>query len=132
MEKSAVLEPTTEELARHCVGICEDRKALDVRLYDVRDTSLLADFFLICTGRSNPQIRAICEHIRKGIKEEAGIYPKVEGVPASHWVVMDFGPLLVHILHPDTRRYYLLEELWDTGVLVYPEGEEEDLADPVP
>lgn len=114
-----------DALVRQCVEICEERKAEDIRLYDVSETSLLADYFLICTGKTDPHIRAIRDHLQADLRE-SGIKPvRVEGTPASHWTILDFGTLLVHILNPEMREYYLLEELWDKARIVYPKDSEE-------
>lgn len=112
-------------LARQCAEICEERKAEDIRLYDVSGASMLADFFLICTGKSDPHIRAIRDHLQTDLGENGVKALRVEGTPASHWTVLDFGALLVHILNPEMREYYLLEELWDKARLIYPEEREE-------
>ncbi|MFW5803405.1 MAG: ribosome silencing factor [Verrucomicrobiota bacterium] len=114
-----------DSLGRRCVEICEERKAEDIRLYDVSETSLLADTFLICTGKTAPHIRAIRDHLQTDLGEN-GIKPvRVEGTPDSHWTILDFGTLLVHILNPEKREYYLLEELWDKARILYPEDSEE-------
>lgn len=114
-----------DSLGRQCVEICEDRKAEDIRLYDVSETSLLADYYLICTGKTAPHIRAIRDHLQEVLREN-GIKPvRVEGTPDSHWTILDCGTLLVHILNPEMREYYLLEELWDKARILYPEDSEE-------
>ncbi len=115
-----------ERLARQCAEICEERKASDIRLYNVQETSVIADYYLICTAHSDPHIRAVSANIEKQLKNQ-NIYPRnVEGVPSSHWMVMDYGGLMIHIFHPDTRKYYCLEELWsDHEVLYQTTGEEE-------
>ena len=111
-------------LAVRCVEVCAERKAEAVRLYDVRRTSLLADYYLICSGGSVPHIRAIVEHLARDLADE-GIRPRsVEGTPASHWMVIDFGTVIVHVLHPDLRTYYAIEELWAEADLVREENVE--------
>jgi len=107
-----------EKLADRCFDICVDRKALGLRMYDVRQTSLLADYYLICSGTSVPHIRAIADHLARDLGE-TGIRPRaVEGSAASQWIVLDFGTVLVHIFHPDMRRYYAIEDLWNHSALV--------------
>lgn len=104
-----------EELLRRLWDAAEDRKAEDIVALDLRGVSSVADYFLICSGTSDPHLKAI----RDRLAEEArslGARPRtVEGFPESHWIVADFGPILVHIFHPQTRGYYGLEELWSDG-----------------
>ena len=114
-----------EKLARRCAEICEERQASDIRLYDVRETSVLADYYLICSAHSDPHINAVSANIEKELKKE-NIYPRsVEGVPASHWMVMDYGGLMIHVFYPDTRQYYCVEELWSENQILYQGGQEE-------
>ena len=109
----------SRSIADACVCVCEERLATDVRLYDVSKTSLLADYYLICTGNSDPHIRAIAGEIEKALKERGLYASQVEGVPASHWMILDYGVVMIHIFHPDTRKYYCLEELWPEDAVVY-------------
>lgn len=109
MDQKATVE--SEVLAKKCVDVCEERKAVDVVLYDVRETSVLADFYLICSGTSRPHIRAISGALRHDLGQE-GIHARVEGEPAGQWMVIDYGPVLVHIMDPERRTFYRLEELW--------------------
>ena len=118
----------TEQLARKCVEICQERKAVNIKLYDVHQTSMLADFFVVCSGTSAPHIRAICNHLRKELNESGLERHHVEGIPASRWMIMDYGTVLIHVFHPEARRHYCLEELWDEDALIY--SSTDDGADP--
>ncbi len=118
---SDIKKMSSDELARFCIEQCEDRKAENVKLYNVKQTSLLADYYLVCSGNSDPHIRAISNHLQKVLGERGIRATRIDGIPSSHWVVMDYGTVLIHIFHPDTRRYYLLEELWEAADVVYPE-----------
>jgi len=122
--RAAIARTDSRELAQLCVDICEVHKAAEVKLYDVTESSLLADYYMICTATSDPHLRALGGHIQKGLAEH-GVRPlHVEGVPASHWMILDYGTVLVHIFDPKTRQYYLLEELWSEGKVVYEMAEE--------
>lgn len=122
----------SEALAKQCVEICEDRKAENLQLYDVRSSSMLADFYLICTGRSAPHLRAISGKLRKDLAE-AGIRPRgVEGDPQSQWIVLDYGLVLVHVMDAERRAYYRMEELWQEASLVYRGGGESEDFEPEP
>jgi ribosome-associated protein len=119
MASNSSLANDSEALARKCVEICEDRKAENLRMFDVRGDSVLADFYIICTGTSKPHIRAISENLKQGLAEE-GIRPRgKEGDPSSQWIVMDYGVVLVHILDQERRDFYRIEELWGDSHLAY-------------
>ena len=107
-----------EALARQCVHVCEDRKARDVLLYDARKSSVLADFYIICSGGSEPQIRAIANHLTQDLAK-AGFHPRVEGRTVSRWVILDYGVVLIHIMEQELRSFYRIEELWNATDLIY-------------
>ena len=103
---------TPEAIARTCREVALDKKAEDVLILDLRGISSVADFFLICNGRSEPQLKAIAEAIAERLRAD-GVRPiGKDGFPASRWVVMDYGAVLVHIFHPEVRHHYALEQLW--------------------
>lgn len=108
----------TAELARSLVETIADKKGADILLLDIRPITLLADYFLICTGESEPQIRAITEAVIRRVKQ-AGIIPlNVEGDSYSGWVLVDCGDIIVHVFAPAERSYYQLEKLWDKATVV--------------
>jgi ribosome-associated protein len=103
---------TAEKLVKLCREIALGKKAEEAIILDVRKVSSVADFFLICTGTSEPHLKAIADEIAHRLREE-GIRPRHrDGFPASRWVVMDFNDVLVHIFHPELRQRYSLEDLW--------------------
>jgi len=88
------------------------RKALDVVMLDVGGLTSLADTFIICSGRSNRQVTAIAEHIRTDMKKK-GVAPlSVEGLKEGHWVLMDYGDVVIHVFYDPVRSFYDLEGLW--------------------
>lgn len=107
-----------DKLARRCVDICEDRKAENVLLFDVRGTSVLADYYLVCSGTSEPHMRAIRARLSRDLAAE-GVRPRIEGNSGSRWIVVDAGSILVHIMDPERRDYYKIEELWNAEQIVY-------------
>jgi ribosome-associated protein len=79
----------------------------------LRKISTFTDFFVICSGTSEPQLKAIAGEIHETLKKDHGVSPHaVDGYPASQWVVMDYGDVVVHIFHEQKRDFYGLEELW--------------------
>jgi ribosome-associated protein len=90
-----------------------DKKAIDVVSLDVRGILGYTDFFLICSGNTDRQVKAIHEGIALGMKRDHGILPrKEEGLREANWVLMDYLDVFVHIFIPDTRSFYRLEQLW--------------------
>lgn len=101
-----------ENLAKLCRKIALDKKAEDAMILDLRGISNVADFFLICTGTSEPHLKAIADEIARRLRDE-GIRPlHRDGYPPSRWIVMDYNDVLIHIFHPELRQRYGLEDLW--------------------
>jgi ribosome-associated protein len=95
------------------VDIVEDKKAEDIVLLDLRPDSVIADFFVICSGNSDRQLRALAEHVRESVKTRYNRLPfHVEGQAESGWVLMDYGDIVVHLFLQEEREYYDLEGLY--------------------
>jgi ribosome-associated protein len=104
---------TPEEIALAITEFASDRKALDIVQLDLRGIISYTDYFVICTGRSDRQAKAIHDGIHFGMKEEHGLLPsRVEGVTQAQWILMDYGDVVVHVFTPEMREYYRLEQLW--------------------
>ena len=104
---------TPERMATTVVELAADRKALDIVQLDVREMVSYTDYFLICTGRSDRQARAIHDAVHLGMKSAYGLLPRrVEGLTESRWILLDYLDVVVHIFTPETREYYRLEQLW--------------------
>lgn len=88
------------------------KKALDIVVLDVSGLTSLADTFIICSGRSNRQVTAIAEFIRTDLKKKRVAPLSVEGLQEGHWVLMDYGDVVIHVFYDDVRRFYDLEGLW--------------------
>jgi ribosome-associated protein len=88
------------------------KKALDIVVLDVSGLTSLADTFIICSGRSNRQVTAIAEFIRTDLKKKEVAPLSVEGLQEGHWVLMDYGDVVIHVFYDDVRRFYDLEGLW--------------------
>jgi ribosome-associated protein len=101
------------ELAHDLVDAVESKKAENIVLLDLRPDAIIADFFVICTGNSDRQIRAVAEGVREAIKDKHSKLPvSVEGEAHSGWVLMDYGDVIVHIFGEDEREFYDLEGFW--------------------
>jgi len=100
------------DMARRIVELAEDKKAADIVLLDLTGLTTLADAFVICSGGSERQLDAIANGIVQGLREEKVRPIGREGTAASHWVLVDFGSVVVHIFTPPERDYYSLEKHW--------------------
>jgi ribosome-associated protein len=101
-----------EEMVAAVADLAADRKALDIVQLDLRGMIGYADYFIICTGRTDRQTRAIHDGIHEGMKARGILPRRVEGVTEAKWILMDYLDVVVHVFTPDTREYYRLEQLW--------------------
>lgn len=106
-------------LALLAADACDDRKAVDILLIRVDEVSSLADWFVIATGLSDVQVRAIARSVEDRLEVEAGRMPlRKEGQTEGRWVLLDYGEVIVHALTPAERSYYDLEAFWGHGETV--------------
>lgn len=113
------VRPNWLDLAHRILDIFEEKQAEDIVLLDMREATIITDYFLIGTATSERQSKAVIEEVAKRIKEEVGIRPLgVYGVPESGWMIMDYGGVVVHLFAPEKRAYYDLEGLWSEAPIV--------------
>lgn len=95
------------------VDIVEDKKGEDIVLMDLRPDTVIADFFVVATGNSDRQLRALVDYVRDEVKQKTGRIPHAtEGTPESGWVLIDYSEVVVHLFTANQREYYDLERLW--------------------
>jgi len=103
------------DLARQIVELAEDKKAAEIVLLDLAELTTLADYFVICSGGSERQLDAIADGVIEGLRKE-GVRPiGREGTPDSHWVLLDYGSVIVHVFTPPERDFYQLEKHWSAA-----------------
>ena len=114
--REAAAPPSTDraplDLARRIVELAEDKKAADIVLLDLGELTTLADALVICSGGSERQIAAIADGILEALRDEGTKPIGREGTPESHWVLLDYGSVIVHVFTPPERDYYQLERHW--------------------
>jgi len=121
---SAAGDDSARETALHIASAALDKKALNVEIIDVRGKVDYADYVVVMSGRSDRQVGAIAKGIQTDLKQKYGVACLgVEGLPQGSWALMDFGDVIVHIFHRDTRGYYDLEALWMDAARVGFEGQ---------
>ena len=103
---------TPEEMVAAIADLAADRKALEIVQLDLRGMIGYADYFLICSGRTDRQTRAIHDAVHEGLKARGVLPRRVEGLSEARWILMDYLDVVVHVFTPETREYYRLEQLW--------------------
>jgi len=102
-----------ERLATVIAAHAADRKAMDITILDLREVSGFTDFFVIATGNTDRQTKAIRDAIHYGLKKHEGLLPRrIEGEQAATWILTDYLDVVVHVFTPDTRNHYRLESVW--------------------
>jgi ribosome-associated protein len=108
------MEDTIEStnMALLAVELAEDKQASDIVMLDLREMNTIADYFVVCSGESDRQLRAIVNSVQEGIEDRFEQRPMIDGTPDSGWVVLDYGDVVVHIFSATLRDYYRIERLW--------------------
>lgn len=109
---------TPLERAKQIAGILDNKKATDVKAIHIGDVTTIGDYFVIATGTSSPQVKALSDEVDKILSAE-GLEPKrIEGYNAGTWILMDYSDVIVHIFQQETRDFYSLEKVWVDAPLV--------------
>lgn len=109
---------TIEKVMDAVVAAAEEKKAHDIVALDIRGVSLVADYFVICSGNSDTQVLAIATEIRK-LVDKLGVQIRgIEGEKTARWVLIDLGDVVVHIFHREDREYYNIEKIWSDAKVV--------------
>ena len=118
-----------EELAREIAKVLDSKKARDIKLLQVGSQTVLADYFVICNGTSNTQIKALSGEVEDKLAESSILPAHIEGYNEASWILMDYSSVVVHIFNRDTRKFYNLEKLWGQATeipLVFDDEEQEN------
>ena len=118
VEERVEIPADAAELAHRIVEIASDKKGNDIVMLRTAELTTMADFFVICSGRSDRQVTALSGAIIDELRRD-GIRPRgVEGRQTSRWVLLDYGTVIVHVFAPEEREYYGLERLWGKATQV--------------
>ena len=115
-----------EQVEARCAALY-DKKALAIH---VGDRTVIADWFIICSGRAVPQIKALSDDLEEKAEQIGLDLRRKEGYDAGRWIVLDYADVLVHIFHPEERQYYNMERLWDTDETAVAYSRERDAETP--
>ena len=105
----------SKKLAQEIVEILEEMKGENIVLIDMAKVSMFTSYFVICSGTSDRMLNALASAVIDKVHERYDIKTKPQGDPASGWVIVDFGSIIIHCFAPETRTFYDLEELWKEG-----------------
>ncbi|MGI5977227.1 MAG: ribosome silencing factor [Candidatus Limivicinus sp.] len=101
-----------EEIAAIAVRALEDKKAADIKILRTAEQTVIADYFVICSGSSIPHVRALVDEVDRKLSEAGEAPLRREGRRSDKWVLMDFGSVVVHVFTDEARKFYNLERLW--------------------
>ena len=103
---------SSREIAAIAAKALEDKKAKDVKILKTAEQTVLADYFVICSGSTAPHIKALVDEVDKQLSEAGEPPIRREGLRSDIWVLMDFGSVIVHVFTEEARKFYNLERLW--------------------
>lgn len=111
---------TTEELAKAIAKALDEKKAENIKIYDVRGISSVTDVYIVASGTSAPHLRALIAGVQGEMKEMGVMSHRSCGEPESGWMVVDYFQAVLHVFTPEARAYYNIEELWEKAKLIQP------------
>ena len=103
---------SSRQLALRAAELAQSKKAEDVVVMDLREVTNFTDYFVVCTARSDTQIRAVADAVQDGLAEIKHKVWHAEGYEVRSWILLDYVHIVVHVFLPETRSYYALEKLW--------------------
>ena len=110
--ENAIADDSDRVLIKRILELLSDEKAEEIAFIDAKKRSSLADYLLVCQGRSQLHCRSIAQNVEYNLKQEGEISLGLEGEREGNWVLLDYGNIILHVFHPEIRKYYKLEELY--------------------
>ena len=107
-----IYEESNRGLAKKILELLQESKAEEIVLIDVRENSDLADYLFICEGRSQLHCRGIAQNVVLRLKHQGDVHSGIEGEHEGNWVLLDYGNIILHVFHPEIRKYYNIEKLY--------------------
>ena len=121
MSEMANTKERSGEFARIAVAALEEKKATEIRVIDISEVSVLADYFIIANGSNRPQMQAMSDEVSEKMEKAGAVLKQVEGYDNASWILMDFGDVIVHIFGEQDRLLYDLERIWRDGKQMDPD-----------
>ena len=108
----------SNEMAQITIAALDDKKAKDIKVIDISNVSVMADYFIIASGTNRNQVQAMADCVEEKLHEQ-GIHPRqVEGYQVANWILMDFNDIIVHVFNEEDRLFYNLEKIWMDGKVI--------------
>ncbi len=108
----------SKEMAKLVCSALEDKKAEDIKVINIAEVSVLADYFIIASGTNRSQVQAMSDNVEE-VLGRAGVSPRqIEGYQTANWVLLDYGDVIVHVFDQENRLFYDLERIWRDGKAV--------------
>ena len=120
MSEMANTKERSGEFARIAIAALEEKKASEIRVIDISEVSVLADYFIIANGSNRPQMQAMSDEVSEKMEKAGAVLKQVEGYDNASWILLDFGDVIVHIFGEQDRLLYDLERIWRDGKQVDP------------
>ena len=112
------MDHNSENMAKLAIRALDDKKGIDVRVIDISEVSVIADYFIIASGTNAHQVQALADNVEEQLGK-AGYTPRqIEGYGSASWVLLDYNDIIVHVFTNDSRSFYDLERIWRDGKMV--------------
>jgi len=108
-----------EQLASLAAEAAEEKKARDVVILDIHDISVICDYFVICSGLSSIQVKAVAENVEDQLEKHGVRKFRIEGFKDARWILLDYGSVVIHVFQEGDREFYNLEHLWGDAKVVH-------------
>lgn len=108
----------SKEMARLAIQALEDKKAEDIKVIDISEVSVIADYFIIANGTNRSQIQAMSDNVEETLGRAGYLLKQIEGYQNANWVLLDFNDVIIHIFDKENRLFYDLERIWRDGKLI--------------
>lgn len=109
------MENKSLEMAKLAIDALEDKKAEEIKVIDISEVSVIADYFIIAGGSNRSQIQALCDNVEEKLGRAGNPVKQIEGYDTANWILLDFGDVIVHIFDKENRLLYDLERIWRDG-----------------
>lgn len=108
-------ENTSKEMAKLAYQALDDKKAIDIKMINIEEVSVLADYFIIASGSNRNQVQALADNVEEALYKAGYPIRQTEGYRTANWVLMDYGDIIVHVFDSENRLFYDLERIWRDG-----------------
>ena len=105
----------SQKMTKLVIDALEDKKALDLRVIDIQDVSVIADYFIIASGANSNQVQALADSAQEALEKAGYTARQIEGYGSASWILLDFNDIIIHVFSEESRLFYDLERIWRDG-----------------